>query len=330
MPTLGRLKRVELREAWPTESGAFTPWLALPENLTLLADTLGIELALEAQEQRVGLFRADILCKDTATDSWVLIENQIEPTDHCHLGQLLTYAAGLQAVTIVWVAKTIREEHRAALDWLNEITDEKFNFFGLEIELWQIGDSPIAPKFNVVCKPNEWSKNVQETARGIASVAGGDNAKIYLEYWTALREHMRESRSIVRSQKPLPQNWATHAIGRSYFHLNAIASIETNYIAASVVMLGPNAKRHYRVLLNDKAEAEREAGESFSWEERPDGVESRIVLRLNGVDPSDRRDWARQHAWFREKLEKLHRVFGPRIKAIPALGGDAALAESPI
>ena len=148
--TLGRLQKVELREAWTTESGDFTPWLAKEENLSLLGETIGIELELESQEKDVGPFRADILCKDTATDNWVLIENQLERTDHTHLGQLLTYAAGLNAVTIVWIAERFTAEHRAALDWLNEKTDEKINFFGLEIELWQIGDSPIAPKFNII------------------------------------------------------------------------------------------------------------------------------------------------------------------------------------
>jgi hypothetical protein len=124
---------------------------------------------LEAQERSVGLFRADILCKETTTDNWVLIENQLERTDHVHLGQLLTYAAGLQAVTIVWIAQYFTEEHRAALDWLNEITDERFNFFGLEIELWRIENSPVAPKFNVVCKPNDWTKKISQSARRMES-----------------------------------------------------------------------------------------------------------------------------------------------------------------
>src|SRR5688500_16692480 len=141
MSTLGRLQSVDLRSVWASECTHFTPWLAQAENLELIGEAIGVELELEAQEKRVGPFRADILCKDTITNSWVLIENQIEPTDHCHLGQLLTYAAGLQAATIVWVAGKVREEHRAALDWLNEITGERFNFFGLEIELWRIGDS---------------------------------------------------------------------------------------------------------------------------------------------------------------------------------------------
>jgi len=137
---LGRLERVDLRTVWANEAGAFTPWLAKEENLKLLGDTIGIELELEAQEKNVGPFRADILCRDTATDDWVLIENQLERTDHGHLGQLLTYAAGLKAVTLVWVAQRFAEEHRAAIDWLNEITDESLNFFGLEVEAWRIGD----------------------------------------------------------------------------------------------------------------------------------------------------------------------------------------------
>src|SRR3989338_3343609 len=137
---LGKLEKVELREIWQNEGQSFTPWLAEEKNLEMLGEAIGIELELEAQEKDVGPFRADILCKNTEDDSLVLIENQIERTDHKHLGQLLTYAAGLQSVTIVWVASKFTEEHRKALDWLNEITDERFSFFGLEVELWKIGN----------------------------------------------------------------------------------------------------------------------------------------------------------------------------------------------
>ncbi len=105
-----------------------------------------VDLEIEAQEKSVGPFRADILYKDSDNGNWVLIENQLERSNHVHLGQLLTYAAGLQAVTVVWVAAVFTEEHRATLDWLYEITDNRFRFFGLEIELWRIADSPVAPK----------------------------------------------------------------------------------------------------------------------------------------------------------------------------------------
>ena len=151
---MGRLERVALRDIWTTEAQDFTPWLAQPENLAVLSETLNMDLETAGQEESVGPFRADILCRDTLDDSWVLIENQLERTDHTHLGQLLTYAAGLQTVTIVWVAANFTDEHRAALDWLNEITDERFRFFGLEVELWKIGNSPAAPKFNIASRPN--------------------------------------------------------------------------------------------------------------------------------------------------------------------------------
>jgi hypothetical protein len=131
--SLGRLERVDPREIWTSESADFTPWLAMPDNLAVLGDTIGLDMEVEAQEKEVGPFRADILCKDLRTGNWVLIENQLERTDHGHLGQLLVYASGLKAVTIVWIASQFTDEHRATLDWLNAITDEEFQFFGLEI-----------------------------------------------------------------------------------------------------------------------------------------------------------------------------------------------------
>ena len=116
MAKLGKLEKVDLREIWNTEASDFTPWLAREENIEELGKEIGIELEVEGTEKDVGPFRADILCKDTIDGHWVLIENQLEKTDHTHLGQLLTYAAGLNAVTIVWIADRFTDEHRAALD----------------------------------------------------------------------------------------------------------------------------------------------------------------------------------------------------------------------
>ena len=163
---LSRLVHVDLREAWQDEAAHFTPWLAEQENLELLGDALGIGLELEATEQGVGPFAADILCKEPMRDQWVLIENQLEQTDHTHLGQIITYAAGLNAVTVIWIARKFVEQHRAALDWLNEITAEGTDFFGVEVELWRIGESSaVAPKFNIISKPNAWSKQIAKTPR---------------------------------------------------------------------------------------------------------------------------------------------------------------------
>jgi len=163
----GRLEKVELRDFWYKEDKDFTPWLAKPENIEILSEAIGIELEVQSQEQNVGPFRADILCFDINDNHYILIENQLEKTDHTHLGQLMTYAAGLDAITIIWISPRFTEEHRAALDWLNRITDETFRFFGIEIELYRIGDSFPAPMFNVVSKPNDWSKNVKKTASNL-------------------------------------------------------------------------------------------------------------------------------------------------------------------
>ena len=144
-PKLSKIEKVDLREVWETEDKHFTPWLAEDENISQLGEAIGIDLEVESQEKNVGPFRADILARDTSANHYVLIENQLEVTDHKHLGQIMTYAAGLDAFTIIWIAKQFTEEHRAAIDWLNRITDDKINFFGIEIEVLQIGNSEKAP-----------------------------------------------------------------------------------------------------------------------------------------------------------------------------------------
>ena len=223
---LSRLKRVDLRHVWETEAQDFTPWLAQEENLAVLSEAIGIELEFEAQEKNVGPFRADILCRnlDSSEDeAWVLIENQLERTDHNHLGQLLTYAAGLHTVTIVWIAASFSDEHRAAVDWLNEITEDKFRFFGLEVELWCIGDSPAAPKFNIISKPNDWSRSVSKAARKISEEGLNPTQRNYLKYWGALADYLKEHSKVFRPQKPLTGHWSNLSIGRSGFGLHTLA-----------------------------------------------------------------------------------------------------------
>ena len=317
---LGRLQKVELREAWNSESGDFTPWLAKEENLSLLGEAIGIELELESQEKEVGPFRADILCKDTSSDNWVLIENQLERTDHTHLGQLLTYAAGLHAVTIVWIAQRFTAEHRAALDWLNEKTDDKINFFGLEIELWRIGDSPIAPKFNIISQPNDWSRAAQKAASGDGEVS--PHKQLQLKFWTAFKQYMEDKGSFVRCQKPLPQHWTNHAIGRSGVHLDSIVSLwnsETGMkgpeIRAELYLNGPNAKQEFFALEKLKDSIERDLGFPLTWHNPENKAACRLYVR-QGYDFLDEALWPEQFEWLRTKLETMHKVFAPIVKRI--------------
>ncbi|MCB1985011.1 MAG: DUF4268 domain-containing protein [Burkholderiales bacterium] len=314
---LGKLRNVDLREIWKTEASDFTPWLALDENIELLGEAIGIELEVEGTEKDVGPFRADILCKDTVNGHWVLIENQLEKTDHTHLGQLLTYAAGLNAVTIAWIAERFTDEHRATLDWLNEITDDRFNFFGIEIELWKIEDSAVAPNFKIVSKPNDWTKSVSRGAANVYLENLTDAKKLQLEYWTAFREFLLENSKIMRPQKALPQHWTNFAIGRSYFHLSAFVNTRDNRISVALILTGPNAKAHFFLLNEEKKEIETVVGTQLDWEEKPGQKEKMIILR-HSWDPKERVLWPDQHSWLKEKLELFHSVFSPMVKKIDA------------
>lgn len=321
---LGRLEKVELRKAWMSESSDFTPWLAREENLKLLSEAIGIELECEAQEKGVGPFRADILCKDTATDDWVLIENQLERTDHSHLGQLLTYAAGLNAVTIVWIAERFTDEHRAAIDWLNNRTDDKINLFGLEIELWRIGDSAIAPKFNIVCQPNDWTRTVEQAATGELS----EHRQLQHRYWTAYKQYLERQGSPIRCQRPGPQHWFNHPIGRSGVHLSSVVSLWNSItgakgpeIRAQLYLNGRNAKREFDALQADKENIEKTLGFPLTWH-NPDGKAMCKIYTRMDADFLDETQWPQQFEWLRQRLEKMQGLFTPVMKNLAALPSD--------
>jgi hypothetical protein len=314
---LGRLERVELRDIWVSESTSFTPWLARSENLAVLGDTLNIDLELEAQERAVGPFRADLLCKDINNDRWVLIENQLERTDHTHLGQLLTYASGLDAVTIVWIAARFTEEHRSTLDWLNKITNESFRFFGLEVELWRIGTSPAAPKFNLVSKPNEWSASVAQAARAIDDAGLSETRVMQVEYWTGLNQALDTANgAILGKRKPLPQNWMNYSIGRSYFSVTVVMIRAKKQMRAQLSILGVRAKEFFGLLKSQKDAIERELSYPLDWEELPEAQECRVSSCLNDADPEDQADWPRQHQWLVKRMNDLHRAFSQRVRAL--------------
>ena len=317
--TLGRLTRVELRDIWLSEAGDFTPWLAVEENLAILGEALGIDLELEAQEKFVGPFRADILCKDIGTDAWVLIENQLERTDHSHLGQLLTYASGLEAVTIIWIAAKFTDEHRSTLDWLNKITNEKFRFFGLEVELWCIGDSPAAPKFNIVSKPNDWSRSVAQAARAIDESELSETRQKQRAYWAAFHQALdRASGPVSGARKPQLQSWMGYSIGRTGFHIGSVMIRPKQQIRTELYIAGDEAKAFFHLLREQRQAIEQELGYSLEWEELPARRDSRISVYLTSVDPDEERDWPRQHQWLAAKVNDFHRVFSNRVRTLDA------------
>ena len=313
---LGKLESIPLREAWENEASQFTPWLAQPENIELLSEALGIELEITGQEQSVGAFSADILCKDTGTGQTVLIENQLERTDHTHLGQIITYAAGLNANTVVWISASLREEHRAAIDWLNENTVETLQFFGVEVELWRIGNSPYAPKFNVVSKPNDWSKTVLTAAHSLTVSPLSETKLQQQRYWAALGEYITRNNLSIRPQKPLPQHWTNFSIGRSGMNLAATVNSVEQRIGVELYLSNDGAKEQFKQLEQNKSNIEKDIAAKLEWQELPGRKGARIVLYKQDVDPSNEKDWNSQHEWLAEQLVKFNSAFRPLVKTI--------------
>jgi hypothetical protein len=321
---LARLERVALRTAWPNEAANFTPWLAQKENLDLLSEKIGIPLQFEAVEKEVGAFYADILAKEPDTGRWVLIENQITPTDHGHLGQLLTYAAGLEAKTIVWIAEEFRDEHRAAIDFLNRATTDDYAFVGVQIELYRIGDSPLAPDFTVVAKPNDWSKKSQLARRSVeAEGEDGELERLWRDYWTGLVKAAMGHYPVLGSRSPYRGNWQTFETikgGNPSFTLNAAFPWDKS-LRVEVYIDKSHAKEAFHALQAQKAQIERAFGHPLEWEELPRGQASRIAYYMPGNEK--RRDdgtAGSQYEWLLTWGPKLANSLRPFITALEIPG----------
>jgi hypothetical protein len=310
---LGRLQPVPLRDVWAHEANDFTPWLALPENLALLAETLNLgEFSEVRTEVPVVNFYIDILAKDEL-DGSVLIENQFGPSDHKHLGQIMTYLAGQKGhVTVVWVAETFREEHRAAIDWLNSTTIDGFDFFAVEVEAWKIGASLPAPRFDIVAKPNSWSRSVTRATRGNGN---GD----YVAYWTAFVSFLNSQKLPFRvPDPPSSGNAMGFPFERSGFRLVVRAAMASNRLETELIFKNPStSKLVFDALIKDRAAIDGEFGEKLEWSSLDDQIVSKVEINTTSFQLSDRHQWQEQHIWLLNKLQKFRTVFRDRILKLP-------------
>ncbi len=305
---LSSIEKVALREVWLNEAQDFTPWLA--EHLSELGEALGLDLELEAREAPVGGYSLDILARDQGSDGPVVIENQLESTDHTHLGQLLTYAAGFDAHVIVWIAKEFRDEHREALNLLNHRTGEDTQFFGVEVELWKIDDSRPAVNFKLVATPNEWQKQ----ARATSEVSERNDR--YRTFFQKLIDTLREEHQFTRMRKAQPKKsacrFSTGHRGISYD--SAFRREET----AMVDVYIDNGDRDWNKNLFDKLQEDKEAieselAESLKWDRLDNRRASRIAVVRPGSIDDDEEMLGEVHDWMVEKLLAFKRVFGPRL-----------------
>lgn len=308
---LGKLERVGLGSQWPKEEPNLTPWLASEDGLRLLSEELKMDLVVEGTEVPVGPFSADIVAKDVSSDSRVVIENQYGKTDHDHLGKAITYASGLEAKVIVWIAETFTDEHRRALDYLNETAVPDLLFFGLEMELWKIGDSLPAPYFKVVSSPNDFLGAVK---REKSLLAGGD--PLYQEFWTAFKDYCQEDQSTLRLVKPRPQSWMFLSIGRAGFHIALTASKQKGNVGCELFIDGAaNAKKAFEKLESHKQAIEAITG-PLEWQKLPTRGGCRIAMPKIDVDLENDAAWKPAFTQLRRDAEKLFEALRDPIRSL--------------
>ena len=301
MSKLARLEKVEITDGWKNEAHKFTPWLA-DEGLPMLAETLGLNLQIVDTEVRVGSFWADVHARNTADDTDVVIENQFGKSDHKHLGQVLTYAAGITPKTIIWIAETFTQEHIDALNYLNKITKKSFRFFGVTITLYRIKNSDIAPLFQIACKPKKWTHENQRVEN--------ETKQLQMKYWTALSNLAVRENSPIRFRKPYGKNFID-CEQRDKVKIGAYHNFKRHEIGVYLYLKG-ETERHD--LLNERREEiEQKIGESLYWNNP-----TQIYLDKNESDPRDECQWENQHQWLLEKLELFDQVFRPMLHKLNA------------
>ena len=304
MVSLGKLVEIkDLRTVWPHEALDFTPWLSQDDNIALLADAVGLDITVDETESAVGDFNVDIFASETGTDRKIIIENQLEDTNHDHLGKLITYASGKSADVIIWVVKHAREEHRAAVEWLNNHTDEKIGFFLCEIKLYQIEHSQPAVKFEVIEKPNDWAKEVKKNE------TGNSTQQQRYDYWVAFQDYAFQNVQFAKNfnrRKPSLDSWMNFSIGSSACHI-AVSQIKKRNELYVELYISEDKELFYS-LLQQKDSIEADAGLTFEWRELPERKASRIVLSKN-VSFEDKGQWTAQFDWLIDVMLKMKQAF---------------------
>ncbi|MFQ3548864.1 MAG: DUF4268 domain-containing protein [Armatimonadota bacterium] len=304
---LAKIEKVELREIWNHEAYDFTKWLAKEENLELLGDEIGIDISLEEVEANVGKFNVDILAKEENSERKIIIENQLETTNHDHLGKIITYASGYDAEIIIWIVKDAREEHKKAIEWLNNHSDEKTNFFLIKIELWRIENSNPAPKFEILESPNEWKKTIKVTPPG----DGITETKLkQLEFWTEFKKYVENKNKKIKLRKPRPQYWYDIAIGRSDAFITLLANSRENFVVCGLYIV--NNKNLFDYLNSKKIDIESEIG--FSLETSYATKDSKIITKKQIPDIFNPKNYEEAFEWLYKNALLFKDVFSKYLK----------------
>ena len=276
---LGKLEEVDIRKVWPHEQYDFSKWLATEENIKELGDALNLSLTDVETEKFVGNYRCDILCKDEITGKMVLIENQLEPTNHDHLGKSITYASGLDAAVVVWIVASARDEHASAIEWLNKHTDDEISFFLMEVHAYKIGDSDPAPQFKIIEQPNDFVKIVKAVSKNSDM---NESQKNRLEFWTQFNEVVDSQGKPFNKRKATTDHWYNVAIGSSDASISIDLVNKEHKIRVSL-WINDN-KDIFDALFQRKDEIETALGFGLEWNRLDNKKASYICTYIKGLD----------------------------------------------
>lgn len=301
---IGKLTEVDVRDLWKHEQYDFSNWLAKEENIKLLDDEIGLTLIDINKEVYIGSYRCDLVAKDETTGQIVIIENQLEATNHDHLGKIITYAAGLDAKTIIWIVKEAREEHKAAIEWLNNNSSEEIGFFLIELHAYKINDSLPAPMFKVVEKPNNFTKTSKQNYSD-KELNRSQNER--LMFWEEFNTVIVAKGKPFSVRKPTTDHWYDVAIGTSEAHLAINLVNKENKIVLELYIL--DNKNLFDHIYEDKEKIENTLQMSFSWERLDGKKASRIKHDVLGLDFSDHSNYPQLMDECIEKILKMRDVF---------------------
>ena len=329
MAEIATLKKINLRDVWKDE-GQFSDWLA--ENLSRLGDELGMALERSEREKAVGPFSADIICADQISKFDVVIENHFTRTDHDHLGKMITYASGLQSQIIIWVAPRFRDEHRSAIDWLNDISGPETGFFGVVLEVFQISDSAYAPHFDIVARPNDWQRQVKRSSSTSRGMPPNETALKLMSFWEDVRAYF-EKRSDFMTEQSSVRVGNTKFDFTHYFpstvprhYLRAKFNRDITQFHVEIFLSGSRDRPEYsqdwlKHLMAVKDEIEEVAGAPLIWDNPEQNVEMSIRYKPETANIDDTTARTELLARIYDDVHCLDRAFRPHVEAFVETNG---------
>ena len=329
MAEIATLKKINLRDVWKDE-GQFSDWLA--ENLSRLGDELGMALERSEREKAVGPFSADIICADQISKFDVVIENQFTRTDHDHLGKMITYASGLQSQIIIWVAPRFRDEHRSAIDWLNDISGPETGFFGVVLEVFQISHSAYAPHFDIVARPNDWQRQVKRSSSTSRGMPPNETALKLMSFWEDVRAYW-EKRSDFMTEQSSVRVGNTKFDFTHYFpstvprhYLRAKFNRDITQFHVEIFLSGSRDRPEYsqdwlKHLMAVKDEIEEVAGAPLIWDNPEQNVEMSIRYKPETANIDDTTARTELLARIYDDVHCLDRAFRPHVEAFVETNG---------